>query len=80
MKINVLIDKLGNIVGYSQVGIAKVNDGTEIEMGIIAGPEQSLHEIEIDDNLIGNKEKLHQILSTKLGNLPGQTSKKPHLK
>ncbi len=77
MKISVLVDKMGNVVGSSQIGIVKVHDGIEIEMGIIAGPEQSSHEIEIDDDLIkGNNDKFQQILSAKLGNLPGQTLKK----
>ncbi len=77
MKINVLVDKMENIVGCSQVGIVKANDKTEIELGIIAGPEQSIHEIEIDDNLMNcESNKIQQIARSKLDNLPGQTLKK----
>ena len=52
MKLNVVVDKTGKIVGSSQVGVMKADDGTQIELGVIAGPEQTIHEIEVGDDIM----------------------------
>jgi hypothetical protein len=63
MKLYVVRDKDGNILGSSQVGTVKDDKGTEIEQGIIAGPYQSLDEIEVDDSVMrGNADEIHKKL------------------
>jgi hypothetical protein len=75
MKLNVIVDKMGNIVGSSQVGTVKADDGTEIETGVIAGAEQSVYEIEVDDNIMKRsideiQQEISKTLSSKLSNHP----------
>jgi hypothetical protein len=75
MKLNVILDKMGNIVGSSQVGTVKTDEGTEIETGVIAGSEQSIYEIEVDDNIMKRsndeiQQEIRKMLSSKLGNNP----------
>jgi hypothetical protein len=63
MKLYVVRDKDGNIIGSSQVGTVKDDKGTEIELGIIAGPNQSVDEVEVDDSITkGNADEIHQKL------------------
>jgi hypothetical protein len=75
MKLNVIVDKMGNIIGSSQVGTLKADDGTEFETGVLPGAEQSIHEIEVDDNIMKRsineiQQEISKTLSSKLGNHP----------
>ena len=74
MKLNVIVDKMGNIIGSSQVGTL-TDDGTEFETGVLPGAEQSIHEIEVDDNIMKRsineiQQEISKTLSSKLGNHP----------
>ena len=61
MKLHVIVDKNDNVIGSSQAGNVKTSEGVEIKLGITPGPEQSLHEIEVDDNVLkGTTEEIHQ--------------------
>jgi hypothetical protein len=55
MKITLVLDSLGNIVGTVHAAQVKVAGpgGAEIVAGLIPGPGQSLHEVEVPDDLAG---------------------------
>jgi hypothetical protein len=61
MKLNVIIDKFGNIVGSGQVGKVRTADGQDIELNLLPGAEQTVHQIEVADSVMKRSpEEIHQ--------------------
>jgi len=52
MKLNVIVDEDGNVIGTSQAGSIKIDNGTEVKLGVIAGPGQTIYELEVDDSIL----------------------------
>jgi ABC-type branched-subunit amino acid transport system ATPase component len=52
MKLNVIIDNSGNVTGAFQSGPTKLKDGPELRAGVVAEPNNIIHEIEVPDNLV----------------------------
>ena len=52
MKVNVIVDINGNVVGAARVGSMEAEDGTKVEVGIIPGVEQTAYELDVSDELM----------------------------
>lgn len=50
MKIHVLTDYQGNIVGTARVGSMELEDGTVVEAGVVPQVGQLLHEVDISED------------------------------
>jgi hypothetical protein len=74
MRLNVIVDREGNILGTAQVGIARLEDGTELEIGIVPEPGQTIHVVDVSDDVRElSPEEVHQRVSQSLGpRLPGR--------
>jgi hypothetical protein len=77
MKLNVLTDLQGNIVGTARVGSFQLEDGTEIEAGFIPQAGQMLHEVEIAEDFfmeqmqgVGAYQKLDELIRPRLLGMP----------
>jgi hypothetical protein len=61
MKLAVIVNETGSIVSTAQVGKIKAQDGHEVDFGVIAGPGQTLHEVEVPDSVIkGTATEVHE--------------------
>ena len=60
MKLTVITKSQGEIVGYAPSAEPSGTPG-QFRAGLLAGPGQQLHEVEVDDGLTRNpdREKLH---------------------
>jgi hypothetical protein len=74
MKLNVIVDPRGNILGVAQVGTMTTEDGDEIEFGIVPEPGQIIHEVEVADELPGTSpDEVHLRVTEYLADrLPGR--------
>ena len=60
MQLTVIVDDRGSIVGTAQAGKLRAQDGHEVEFGIVAGPGQSIHNVEVPDAVVrGSPAELH---------------------
>ncbi|MEP7010145.1 MAG: hypothetical protein ABJC13_07465 [Acidobacteriota bacterium] len=52
MKMTIIVDAAGRVVGATQsVAIAKGAKASTIEAGVVADPGQSVHEVEVSDEV-----------------------------
>jgi hypothetical protein len=70
MKLNVIVDSLGNIVGAFQSEFIKKEDAKERNSGIFLKPDQKTFEIEVEDQIIKEhpsklQEQMQKIVDTK---------------
>lgn len=74
MRLHVVLDSEGNILGTAQVGIARLEDGTQLEIGMVPEPGQTIHEVEVPDELRElSPIEVHQRVAENLGRrLPGR--------
>lgn len=74
MKLNVIVDHMGNLLGAFQVGAMKDTKGEEMEMGITPLDGQSIYEIDMSDDITKRPvQEIHQEILTSLSSkLPGQ--------
>jgi hypothetical protein len=74
VRLNVIVDREGNILGTAQVGIARLEDGRELEIGMVPGPGQTIHEVDVPDELRElSPEEVHQRVAESVGpRLPGR--------
>jgi hypothetical protein len=74
VRLNVIVDREGNILGTAQVGIARLEDGTELEIGMVPEPGQTIHEVDVPDELRElSPEEVHQRVAESIGpRLPGR--------
>jgi hypothetical protein len=74
MKMNVIVDKMGNVVGAARVGSMKADDGTKIEVGVIPEVGQTVYELDVSDELMSaDPDKIQHELSIQI------RSKNPYL-
>jgi hypothetical protein len=55
MKINIIVDSAGSIVGTARAAIPEKGgkaEAPEVEVGIAPPPGQSVHEVEVPDELV----------------------------
>jgi hypothetical protein len=52
MKLSVIVDRLGNVVGSFRAGPIKLQDGSELQGGVVPGPEEVIHEIDVPEELV----------------------------
>ena len=74
MKLNVVVDRQGNVLGVAQVGTVTMEDGDEIEFGMVPEPGQMIHEVDVSDELQGEPpDELHRRVAENLADrLPGR--------
>jgi len=77
MKLNVLTDLHGNIVGTARVGTMQLEDGSEIEAGFVPQAGQMLHEVEISEDFfmeqmqgVGAYQKLDELIRPSMLGMP----------
>jgi alkyl hydroperoxide reductase subunit AhpC len=75
MKLNIIVDKMGDVVGAFGSGSAKVEDGSELRGGVIVDPDKTVHEIEIQDTVLTQPsakvfEEIQKIADENLGLKP----------
>lgn len=77
MKLNVLTDLRGNIVGTARVGSFQLEDGTEMEAGFVPQSGQMLHEVEISEDFfmeqmqgVGAYQKLDELIRPSMLGMP----------
>ena len=73
MRLNVIVEE-GHIRGTAQVGIARLEDGTELEIGMVPETGQTIYEVDVPDELRElSPEEVHQRVAESLGpRLPGR--------
>lgn len=74
MKLNVIVDHTGNLLGAFQVGAIKDNKGEEMEVGITPLDGQFIYEVDVSDAITKRpvEEIHHEILASLGSKLPGQ--------
>jgi len=74
MKLNVVVDRQGNVLGVAQVGTMTTEDGEEIEFGMVPESGQIIHEVDVSDELSGvSPDELHLRVAEELADrLPGR--------
>ncbi len=78
MKLNVIVDKVGNVVGAFQSELSKKGDEKERRSGILVEPDKKILEIEVEDQIIKEhpsklQEQMQKIVDTKF-------DLRPHMK
>ncbi len=51
MKLNVIVDRAGNVIGTATTGLMKLDDGTVVEIEIIPEADQTIYEVDVPDAL-----------------------------
>ena len=74
MKLNVVVDRQGNVLGVAQVGTMTTENGEEIEFGMVPESGQIIHEVEVADELPGTSpDEVHLRVTEYLADrLPGR--------
>jgi hypothetical protein len=74
MKLNVVVDRQGNVLGVAQVGTMTTEDGEEIEFGMVPESGQIIHEVDVSDDLSSmSPDEIHLRVAEELADrLPGQ--------
>ena len=78
MKLNVIVDKVGNVVGAFQSELLNKGNEKERRSGILVEPDKKILEIEVEDQIIKEhpaklQEQMQKIVDTKF-------DLRPHMK
>jgi hypothetical protein len=75
MKLNIIVNKMGDAVGAFQSEPVKLEDGSELRAGVMADPDKTIREIEVPDTLVRQptakvQEEIQKIADEKFGLKP----------